>query len=205
MDAKNGPNPPPHLASPAARGSRCSRGFVQGIVTLTVAWGMAIPGIASAQLVGDRVRVALSDRVWTEGVVVRITPDELELSFAGGSSRVLASTGVMRIERRTLQRQWKWGFVGGAAVGGAFGFLAPVAFVGGVSWGNVILTRGMVMFVFAAAFAVPGTAVGGLLKREAWEPLQGWPRNTGTPRLLLGPHTMANGNTGFVLGARFRF
>jgi len=59
--------------------------------------------------------------------------------------------------------------------------------------------------MFAAFYGVVGTALGGLFKREAWVPVQGWPSGAGTPRLLLGPHTMPNGKCSFVLGAKLRF
>lgn len=79
-------------------------------VVLAVALGMVIPGAVSAQLVGDRVRVTLSDTRWTVGVVTQIDPDELEISLSDGRSRVLAAGDVVRIERRTGQRHWKLRF-----------------------------------------------------------------------------------------------
>ncbi|MDE2796292.1 MAG: hypothetical protein OXL34_15855 [Gemmatimonadota bacterium] len=192
------------LAARAPRRLQCSRGL-PGLLLPAFAWGMAIPGAGSAQLVGDHVRVMLSEWVWAEGVVVRITPDELELSLPWGHSRRLASTEVQRIEQGVLQRQWKRGFLVGTAVGGALGLLAPVGFTGDVKYGEIIQAKLILMPMFAAFYGMVGAAVGGLFKREVWTPVQGWPRSAGTPRLLMGPHNMPNGNASFVLGAKLRF
>ena len=77
----------------------------------------------------DRVRVTLSDSRRIVGVVSRVTPDGLEVLLPGGPQFV-AMGDVARIERRTARRQWKPGFLAGAAVGGALGSL--IAFGSGL-------------------------------------------------------------------------
>ena len=71
---------------------------------------------------GGPVRVTLSDSERVVGVVSRITRDGLELLLPEGP-RFVAMANVARIERRTVQRQWKRGLVVGAVAGAAIGLL----------------------------------------------------------------------------------
>lgn len=154
---------------------------------------------------GGPVRVTLSDSEMVVGVVSRITRDGLELLLPGGR-RFVALGEVARIERRTAQRQWKRGFVVGAAAGGALGLLFP--FVSGtdedVSIGDRIVGTVASVTILGPFLGFYGALVGGLFKREGWEPTQAHARRFGavTPRPLARMHTLPNGNVGLLLGAQ---
>lgn len=173
---------------------------------LAVALGMVIPGAVSAQLVGDRVRVTLSDTRWTVGVVTQIDPDELEISLSDGRSRVLAAGDVVRIERRTGQRHWKKGFMIGAAAGGMFALTFPVVTTGeDVSLGDYIGIRVILVSIAVPLHGAVGTLIGGLIKTEGWERLEGWPRSRVRPGLFVDMGAMPDGSPALRFGAKLRF
>ena len=153
---------------------------------------------------GDRVRVTLSDSERIVGSVSRVARDGLEVLLPRGP-RLVAMGDVARIERRTVRRQWKPGFVVGAAAGGVLGLL--IAFGAGEDDASIGESAGslFLMSTFSAFYGFAGTLVGGLFKREGWETVQGGPGNATTSTLLVGPRTMPNGNSGFVLGAKLQF
>lgn len=176
------------------------------VFVLAVALGMAGPGTGSAQLVGDRVRVTLSDTRWTVGVVTEIDPNELELTLSDGRARVLAAGDVVRIERRTGQRHWKEGFMIGAAAGGVFAFRFRVFTTGeDLSLGERIGVRVILLSIAVPLCGAAGTLIGGLIKTEGWERLEGWPRSGMTPGLLLDMGAMPDGSPALRLGAKLRF
>ena len=154
---------------------------------------------------GEPVRVTLAGSERIVGVVSRITREGLELAVPGGL-RSVATGDVARIERRTVRRQWKRGFAVGASAGGAVGLLMARFFVSDDrSTGEEVALGLLVASSYVGSFGFLGATVGGLFKREGWEPVQDWPRNAVTPRLLAGMHTLPDGSSGFLLGARLRF
>jgi len=149
----------------------------------------------------DPVRVTLSGSERVVGVVSEVSRAGLELWLPGGS-RLVAADEMARIERRTVRRQWRRGFMVGAVVGGVFGLLVvPIGWYSG----EIIALRALSASSFGAVFGCFGTLVGGLFKREGWEPVQGRPARTLEPRLLLDAHTVPGGGPGILLGAKFRF
>lgn len=153
----------------------------------------------------ERVRVTLSDSQRIVGVVSRITPDGVEVLLPGGA-RLVATSDAVRMERRTARRQWKPGFVAGAAAGGALGALITVGIVGtGLDSARDQIAVLTLMSYCTGFYGFAGMLIGGLIKREGWEPVPGWDGFAATPRLLVGPRTMPNGDSSFVLGVAMRF
>ena len=156
------------------------------------------------QWTDDRVRVTLSDSERIVGVVSGVTRDGLEVSLPEGP-RLVALRDVAGIERRTVQRQWKPGFLVGAAIGGALGLLVTFATSEDASSGPAVTDGLFFMSTFGASYGFAGTLVGGLFKREDWESVQSSPRASAAPSLLVGTLSLPNGNPSFVLGAKLRF
>ncbi len=157
---------------------------------------------------GGPVRVTLSDSERVVGVVSRITRDGLELLLPEGQ-RFVAMADVARIERRTVQRQWKRGLVVGAVAGAAIGLLGvPIGFTDEApSTGEMIAAKTVIATVVGPFFGFFGALVGGLAEREGWEPTQAQARRFGalTPRPLARMHTLPNGDSSLLLGATVRF
>ena len=154
---------------------------------------------------GDPVRVTLSDSERIVGVVSRISRDGFELLLPGGP-RLVAAGDVSLIERRTVQRQWKRGFVTGASAGGAIGLLlTPFGFGYDPSVGNIIGSKVLWVSLFGSFYGFAGAAVGGLFEREGWGPVRSLPRSPVTPGLLARMHTLPNGNSSLLVGARLQF
>lgn len=156
------------------------------------------------QWTGDRVRVTLSDSERIVGVVSRVTRDGLEVSLPEGP-RLVAMGDVSGIERRTVQRQWKPGFLVGAALGGALGLLVTIGWGEDAASGGSVTDGLFFMSTFGAFYGFAGTLVGGLFKREDWESVQSSTRASAAPSLLVGTLSLPNGNSSFVLGAKLRF
>lgn len=153
---------------------------------------------------GDPVRVTLSDSERVEGALERITQYGLEVLLPGGP-RLVAAGDVARFERPTVQRQWKRGFIVGAAAGGSIGLLlTPFGFEEDPSLAEVIGSKVLWVSTFGSFYGFLGAAVGGLFKREGWEPVQSWRRSAVKPRLLVGVHAGPTGNSSFLLGARLQ-
>ena len=173
---------------------------------LAAACGILMPGAGSAQLVGERVRVSLADPLMFEGVVTRITPDELELSLPWGDSRVVATGDVLLLERRAGRRQWKRGFLVGATVGAAMAWVVQGGYTGDPpTFGEQIATRLVLTAYVAPFYGVIGAAVGGLIKLEGWVPVADWPRSGMTPEPLVEMRPMPGGSHALGLGVRLRF
>ncbi|MDE2873496.1 MAG: hypothetical protein OXQ94_17615 [Gemmatimonadota bacterium] len=154
---------------------------------------------------GGPVRVTLSDSEKVVGEVSRITRDGLELLLPGGP-RFVAMGDVARIERRTVRRQWKRGFVVGASVGGGIGLLLiPFGYGHDPSLGDIIGTKVLLTSTMAAFYGFLGAAVGGLFELEGWEPVRRGPRRDATPGLLARMHTLPNGDSSLLLGAKLQF
>lgn len=175
-------------------------------LVMAAACGVLMPGTGFAQLVGERVRVTLADPLTFEGVVTRITPDQLELSLPWGDSRVVATGDVLRIERRAGRRHWKRGFLVGATVGASMAFVVQFGYAGSrPPFAEQLAYRLLLAAYVAPVFGMVGAAVGGLIKREGWAPVQGWPLSGTTPGLRLGMHTMPEGSAVLALGMELRF
>ena len=153
---------------------------------------------------GDRVRVTLSDSERIVGTVSHVTRDGLEVMLPGGP-RFVAMGDVSRVERRTAQRQWKPGFVVGATAGGALGLLVEFGVREDDASTGKYADRLFWTATFGAVYGVVGTVLGGLFKREGWETVQSWPGSAGTPRILARMHTLPNGNSSLLVGARLQF
>ena len=157
---------------------------------------------------GGPVRVTLSDSERVVGVVSRITRDGLELWLPGGP-RFVAMADVARIERRTVQRQWKRGLVVGAVAGAAIGLLGvPIGATDeDPSTGEMIAAKLVFASMIGPFFGFCGALVGGLAEREGWETTQAQARRFGalTPRPLARMHTLPNGDSSLLLGATVRF
>ena len=171
---------------------------------LAAACGILMPGTGSAQLVGERVRVSLADPPRFEGVVTRIAEDELELSSPWGDSRVVATGDVLLLERRAGRRQWKRGFLVGATVGAAWVWVVGYA-ADPPPLGERIAERLLLTPFGAAGCGVIGAAVGGLIKREGWVPVAGWPRSGMTPEPLVEMRPTPGESHALGLGVRLRF
>lgn len=155
---------------------------------------------------GGPVRVTFSDSERIVGEVSRITRDGIELLLPGGP-RLVPTGDIARIERRTVQRQWKRGFVVGASVGGGIGLLL-VPFGYGYdppSLGEITALKVLLTSTMGAFYGFLGAAVGGLFKLEGWEPVRRGPRRAATPGLLARMHTLPNGNSSLLVGAKLRF
>ena len=173
---------------------------------LAIACAIPVPDAGSAQLVGDRVRVTLPGPPKIEGVVTGITPDHLELSLPGGDLRVVATGDVLRIERRAGRRQWKQGFVVGAAVGATMAVMVQPAYTGEPpSLAERVAIKLVLAAYVAPIYGIVGAAVGVLIKLPGWVPLQGWPRGGTTPPLLFDMRTMPDGSAALALGVRLQF
>lgn len=173
-------------------------------LAIAILCGLLMPATTSGQEAGDRVRVTLSDPPRFQGVVARITPQELELASPWGDSRVVATSDILRIERREDRRQWKRGFMVGAGAGAAFAWLVPFT-TDPPSFAKRIAHRCLMTAYVAPIYGVIGAAIGGLVKLEGWEPLEGWPRSGVTPEPLVEMRTMPDGSAAFGLGVKFRF
>lgn len=178
------------------------------VLALAAAYWIPMPGAASAQLVGDRVRVTIPEPLMFEAVVTRITPDELELALPGGESRVVATRDILLLERRGGRRQWKAGFVVGASFGAAIALPQGHAYAEGdgpPSLGELIARKLVFVAVLAPIFGAAGTLVGGAVMLPGWQPVAGWPRSGITPRLHAEMRTMPGGRPVAELGMRLRF
>lgn len=179
------------------------------VLALAAAYWIPMPSAASAQLVGDRVRVTIPEPLMFEAVVTRITPDELELALPGGESRVVATRDILRLERRGGRRQWKAGFVVGATLGAAMvlplGGYAYAEPDGPPSLGELIAFKAVVVAYVAPIFGAVGTLVGGVIKLPGWQPISGWPRSGIPPGLHAEMRTLPGGRPVAELGMRLRF
>ena len=175
-----------HLASPAPRRSRCSVGFIHGLLAATPA-----PGFA--QFPGERVRIGLAAGTVT-GVVVETDGGRFRMSIDGGGLRWVATDEIVRAERSLgFRANARNGLVIGAGVGAVLG----------VTWG---LAAGRVCDVvyedpgaecdrfgdaLLATFAIAnsvalgllGLGVGHLIRIEKWELLL----NSASSGTVLGP------------------
>ena len=151
---------------------------------LSIAAAGAVPAPASAQAVGERVRVTLSDGS-VVGVVTAMSADELTLRVESGESRHIGRSEIQKLELSIGIRTYgERGFLFGAGAGMATGLLLGLT-TGGVctvpvsqpsppstdcpNAGGVGLMAGVeVGAVLGVGLGLAGVVVGRLVKRETW-------------------------------------
>ena len=197
------------------RRMRSTRTSWFGAVAVVAIASLLTPTPNSAQSVGDRVRVTISNGVLV-GTVTGASEGSFALDTGDERSISVARDGVLMLERSLGRRsEWKRGLVTGAAIGVGGGILVGYL-VGGTC---DILTVGSATeectevgvgvairagAVWGALGGLAGLGVGALIRREGWETIPH--RGAGASfSPVMDMRLGRGGRPGVVLGGRIRF
>ena len=176
--------------------------------------GIAATDAASAQVVGERIRVTLpAGRI--VGVLAETGPDELVLALPAGGFRTVAHDEIQRLERSLGQRRrtmlWaKYGALAGTVSGGGLGL--SFALDGCFSLGEAdddCSGEGLAVASFALISGLVGAGggavLGALQSDERWETIDD--RNSPGMASRLGFDVYAGpwGRKRFFVGGQLRF
>ena len=178
----------------------------QFAIGLAVAFAMFTPVATLGQEMGERVRVTLAGDTTVVGSITAIRSGELELAREGGGRQIVFQNGVERLERSVERRQWKTGSLIGAGVGAGLGVAFWIRGEEGcldIGGGCVGLAGVWNVPPTAVAWGLLGMGIGALVKRDGWEPIQGWGPGGGSPGLSADVRVGPRGRT--WLGGRVRF
>ena len=155
----------------------------------------------------QRLRVIVG-RDEVVGEVVRMSADALELALPNGSTRVVRSEEVSRVDRAFTRRLWLDGY----AVGALAGICVLTSYALDRSRGEPGTGAWIGAPISGAVFGgLLGLGVGGLIKAEDWESVLRWGHGRTLPRRgmsagpLLGLQPGQSGSTSLILGMRIRF